>query len=111
MVAVYPPDGSKYVPHSDWYEHESANYRFLSCLLYFNPDWEKDDGGALRMYLDGGATDVLPKAGRLVVFFSRTITHEVLPSLRRSRWAYTLWTERLPTKPPPAKAAAPPTVP
>ena len=119
MVAVYPPDGSKYVPHSDWYSHETYNYRFLSCLLYFNPDWTEDDGGHLRMHLDrrpkhapadgepGALTDLLPAPGRLVLFFARTVTHEVLPAKLRERWAYTLWVERLPKGPPPKRKPRP----
>lgn len=39
--------------------------------------------------------DIAPLAGRLVVFFSRTVPHEVAPSKRRDRWALTLWVERV----------------
>ena len=107
------------MPHSDWYSHETYNYRFLSCLLYFNPDWTEDDGGHLRMHLDrrtkhapadgepGALTDLLPAPGRLVLFFARTVTHEVLPAKLRERWAYTLWVERLPKGPPPKRKPRP----
>ena len=116
------------MPHSDWYSHEATNYRFLTCLLYFNPSgrrgktprrasrrprrsWDTDvDGGGLRLHLERGVdgfdgtnphVDVAPKAGRLVVFFARTITHEVLQAHVRNRWAYTLWVERMPGDDPP----------
>lgn len=49
MVAAYPKGEARYAPHSDWYDHEVTNNRFLTCLLYFNPgDWSPElDGGEL----------------------------------------------------------------
>ena len=73
----------------------------MTLLLYFNPGWSEADGGALRLYRDGGGggdgppyEDVLPVAGRLVAFFSRTVWHEVLEARARPRFAWTLWLER-----------------
>ena len=62
----------------------------MTLLLYFNPDWREADGGALRLHRGGAAgagppyEDVLPVAGRLVAFFSRTVWHEVLEARARA---------------------------
>ena len=72
----------------------------MTLLLYFNPGWSEADGGALRLHRGGAAgagppyEDVLPVAGRLVAFFSRTVWHEVLEARARARFAWTLWLER-----------------
>jgi SM-20-related protein len=52
------------------------------------------DGGALRAYLPsrkpGEFVDIAPRAGRLLVFDSVGIEHEVLPTYA-PRMALTLW--------------------
>ena len=64
-------------------------------ILYLNESWTKADGGQLRMYFpqkDGSerVEDVLPLGGRLVVFLSEEIPHEVLPTLKE-RISITGW--------------------
>ena len=91
-VTVYPP-GSFYVRHLDRFR--DALHRTVSVILYLNPDWQPDDGGALRLYLpqpDGSEAhrDVLPQAGTLVTFLSDEIPHEVLPT-GRERLSFTGW--------------------
>ena len=55
----------------------------LSVVLYLNEDWHADDGGALRIHVDDGATrDVLPEGGTLVAFLAADFEHEVLPATR-----------------------------
>ena len=66
-------------------------------------DWNtKTDGGALRCYLDcvdeddsgyssKDIVDIEPKFGRLILFKSREVLHEVLPTTRNNRLALTLW--------------------
>ena len=64
--------------------------RKLTAILYLNPDWKTGDGGELRLYLDddrdgGGGdgercVDLSPAGGRLVLFWSDEIPHEVLPN-------------------------------
>lgn len=55
-------------------------------MIYLNPaDWDASAlGGCLRVFrpacLGGGSVDVEPLPGRLVVFLSGAIDHEVLPS-------------------------------
>jgi SM-20-related protein len=78
--AVYPP-GAGYVRHLDRLRDDDA--RVLSAVLYLNEDWREADGGALRLYLaDGTHRDMLPCAGRLVLFLSAEFEHEVLPATR-----------------------------
>ncbi len=75
--------GAFYARHLDQLRGDS--HRKLSCVLYLNENWTAQEGGALRVYLDGGGAefeDVLPQAGRLVAFLSDRFAHEVLPSTR-----------------------------
>jgi len=54
-------------------------------------DWKEEDGGELRMYLvEGKQVDVQPKGGRLLIFLSGMVDHEVLPS-HNHRVALTGW--------------------
>lgn len=90
--AMYPP-GSFYLRHLD--QFQSVSYRKVSVILYLNDQWEASDNGALRMYFtaeNGVETyrDVLPVGGRLVVFLSGEIPHEVLPT-RKERISITGW--------------------
>ena len=91
-VTMYPP-GSFYVRHLDRFR--DAPHRAVTAILYLNPAWTPDDGGALRLHLpgpDGGEIphDVVPQAGTLVTFLSAEIPHEVLPT-RRERLSFTGW--------------------
>ena len=81
QVARYA-DGARYVRHSD--VGPQTPDRRLTCILYLNPDWKKEDGGELRLYLPIGtshasaqgsqghtnACDVAPLMNRLVIFRS-----------------------------------------
>jgi SM-20-related protein len=71
--------------------------REVTAIVYLNEDWgsASEHGGYLRIHHphDDGAqayTDVAPHAGRLVLFQSRLVEHEVLPALR-TRWAVSAW--------------------
>ncbi len=95
--AVYPP-GSVYHRHLD--QLRGQQERQVSAILYLNEDWQPDDGGELRLYLDGGNEpvtgasrdylDILPLGGRLLLFLSGRFFHEVLPA-RRERISLTGW--------------------
>ena len=71
-------DGARYVRHSD-VGPQTPNRR-LTCIFYLNPDWKREDGGELRLYLEppGGrssqsqpsACDVAPLMNRLIIFRS-----------------------------------------
>jgi len=91
--AVYPR-GAAYARHFD--RLAGADIRAISAVLYLNEDWIESDGGPLRMYTGGGASeDVLPLGGRLVAFVSDRFEHEVLPA-RRDRLSFTGWYRRRP---------------
>lgn len=89
--ALYPP-GACYARHRDRFRDDDA--RVLSFVLYLNEGWRPGDEGALRLYLDHGATfDVAPIGGTLVAFLSEAFDHEVLPATR-PRIALTGWFRR-----------------
>lgn len=87
------PAGNGYARHRDVFSDDDA--RSISCSLYLNPAWDAADGGALRLYTGTTPHDILPAAGTLVVFSSRSLEHEVLPA-RRDRYSVTGWFRRRP---------------
>eukprot|EP00986_Skeletonema_menzelii_P011333 scaffold5812_cov139-Skeletonema_menzelii.AAC.12 len=123
-LAVTSPGGSVYPLHIDNPQGLSAgDTRRLTCILYMNPDYQDGvDGGELRIFCgsdspstitsnnnddsnDGEETkkgevvDITPHGGRMVVFWSDEIPHEVLPTApnadksdeMRDRYALTVW--------------------
>ena len=87
------PIGSFYKRHLD--QFHAVPHRIVTIILYLNESWTEADGGQLRMYFpqeDGSerVEDVLPLGGRLVVFLSEEIPHEVLPT-RKERISITGW--------------------
>lgn len=117
QVSSYRNFGSKYSLHRDnkprsrinidddalWMSQSTQHKRHITCILYLTPqDWKRDDGGYLRCLIgcdddddDGySAVEELiiePKCNRLVLFKSREILHEVLPTNREGRIALTVW--------------------
>lgn len=89
--ALYPP-GSFYQKHLDRFRDDDR--RTVSAVFYLNPDWQADQGGALRIYPEGKASrDLAPLAGSLVLFMSAELPHEVLPA-SRERLSLTGWFRR-----------------
>lgn len=84
--AVYHA-GKYYIRHKDQFANNP--HRIISFVYYFNLNWEEKDGGILRVYHDEKYTDILPIAGRLVLFRSE-LEHEVLPA-ERNRYSITGW--------------------
>lgn len=87
--AIYDP-GSFYRPHTDQHIEVSvlgAGRRIVSTVLYLNDVlWPSDGGGELVLYPPQQATvSVSPEGGSLVVFWSDTIVHEVLPAQHARR--------------------------
>mmetsp|Transcript_8336 Transcript_8336/g.18686 ORF Transcript_8336/g.18686 Transcript_8336/m.18686 type:complete len:295 (+) Transcript_8336:20-904(+) len=74
--------------------------RKISLLLYLNADgWNAEtDGGVLRAYIRPknannesiSVQDVVPEGGKLVLFDSSSVEHEVLPTCKE-RWAVVGW--------------------
>lgn len=86
---TYYPVGRHYVKHLD--VHQTNNHRLLSAILYLNEHWHEEDGGALRIYTNTtDYVDVLPSSGRLILFASHALEHEVLPT-NRPRFSITGW--------------------
>lgn len=85
--ALYPP-GAGYARHVDVPRGREA--RRVSTVLYLNDDWQPGHGGALRMFDDTGFTDVDPRGGTLVVFWSDQLSHAVLP-IAVARWSLIGW--------------------
>ena len=91
--ALYPQN-TFYKRHLDVFNNDSR--RTLSVIFYLNDeDWTPENGGELAIYLpkeDGTeeTVKVLPLPGRMVIFNSRELEHEVLP-VNRPRKSITGW--------------------
>ena len=91
--AVYP-EGTFYQRHVDAFKNDDR--RTLSIVLYLNDEeWKDEYGGQLVLYLpDENNTEkelnVLPLAGRIAIFDSKTIPHEV-KKVNRPRYSITGW--------------------
>jgi len=98
--AHYRP-GDYYKKHMDAFKGETN--QVLSLVYYLNTDWGLNDGGELKIYLDGNAQGiekeqgiekdslkVTPVFGTLVVFLSEDFAHEVLPA-NRDRYSIAGW--------------------
>ena len=89
--ARYTP-GAFYRKHLDQFSRDSR--RRLSIILYLNSNWQSEDGGELRFYLEGAPVsrhvDIRPDGGTLVLFLSDRFPHEVLPA-KRERLSMTGW--------------------
>jgi hypoxia-inducible factor (prolyl hydroxylase) len=90
---MYPGEGARFARHID---NTTADGRRLTVLAYLNPAWEPEQGGALRLFTknkeDGSmnAIDVFPLAGRVAMFYSADIQHEVRPTFGM-RHSITIW--------------------
>lgn len=85
-------EGRGYKKHLD--QHLQNTQRRISLVLYLNHEWGQADGGELCLYSPDDDTveikRILPQPGRLVVFRSDLIPHEVLPCAQ-PRWSLTGW--------------------
>jgi SM-20-related protein len=93
-LAVYPA-GAFYRKHVDRFSTDDA--RAISCSLYLNKGWKREDGGELRVY-DGaedeaGFVTIYPSAGTAVLINSKSVYHEVRPA-SRDRFSITGWFRR-----------------
>lgn len=90
QLSRYPGGGARYVRHRDALRASPGPGRRVTAILYFNPLWRPEHGGALRLHLGQATLDVDPTLGRLVVFLSERVEHEVLP-VHAPRLAVTAW--------------------
>lgn len=112
---MYPGEGSRFANHID---NTTKDGRRLTVLVYLNPDWKPEQGGALRVTpKDDSNTlvssnkettnhnndvhapitlsktkvvDISPISGRVAMFYSSEIPHEVMPTYG-NRHAITIW--------------------
>lgn len=86
------PSGTGYQKHID--QHRGTKQRKISLVLYLNEEWEDKAGGELVIYSpeedNKTLQHILPTFGRLVLFRSDLIPHEVLPCFQ-TRWSLTGW--------------------
>lgn len=84
--------GDFYRKHVDSFAGRAS--RVVSLVLYFNEDWQPADGGELQVFNRDSQEEVcgliLPEMGRVVLFLSEEIPHEVLPA-NRARYSLACW--------------------
>lgn len=85
-AACYRP-GAYYRAHKDAFA--DGGNRVISFVYFLNPGWRPEDGGELRI-LGERPRCIAPLMDRLVLFKSREILHEVLPT-RAERYSLTGW--------------------
>lgn len=90
--ALYPK-GTYYKRHIDTFQNDDR--RKLSFVCYLNEDgWLPENGGELVLYLDDQGKDqqkvIYPLPGRVVIFESQIIEHEVKP-VHAQRLSITGW--------------------
>ena len=91
--ALYPK-GTFYKRHIDTFQNDDR--RKLSVVCYLNDEsWQAENGGELVLYLkqDHQETEkiIYPFPGRVVIFESQIIEHEVRPVLQNQRLSITGW--------------------
>lgn len=112
QIACYPTKGY-YKRHVDGGYENLNNGRKITAVFYANKSWSREDGGQLRVYKrlpnpfqkEKAASEgeeipseetyeveeeIDPLGGRLVLFRSRDMPHEVLPC-KKKRFAISLW--------------------
>lgn len=84
--------GDFYKQHLDSFKGRAS--RVVSLVLYLNEEWQAADGGALQLFNRDNDNEacgtVLPEAGRMALFMSEEIPHEVLPA-NRTRYSLACW--------------------
>jgi SM-20-related protein len=87
QLARFAGDGSGYAPHRD--ALVGPHNRRLTAICYLNRQWITTDGGVLELRVDP-PVELAPLLGRLVVFLSDRVEHQVLPVFA-PRLAATAW--------------------
>jgi len=87
--AVYPK-GTFYKRHLDTFQNDDR--RKLSIVCYLNEDnWLVENGGELTIYTENNELDILPLPGRVVIFESQILEHEVKVVKESERLSITGW--------------------
>jgi SM-20-related protein len=88
--ALYPK-GTFYKRHIDTFQNDDR--RKLSIVCYLNEEnWQPENGGELVLYLNSNEVEkvIYPLPGRVVIFESQIIEHEVKP-VNTERLSITGW--------------------
>lgn len=81
---------SFYKRHLDQFKNEKG--RKYSIVLYLNQDWKEEDGGILSLYPnEKKQINISPLGGRMVLFRSDEMEHEVHASFTRDRSSIAGW--------------------
>ncbi|CAL68305.1 2OG-Fe(II) oxygenase [Christiangramia forsetii] len=90
--AVYP-EGTFYKRHLDTFQNDGRRKLSMVCYLN-NEDWKPENGGELSIYTNEGAREeeikIYPFPGRVVIFESQELEHEVKP-VKVPRLSITGW--------------------
>ncbi|MEZ4778035.1 MAG: 2OG-Fe(II) oxygenase [Flavobacteriaceae bacterium] len=87
--ALYPK-GTFYRRHIDTFQNDDR--RKLSIVCYLNEHyWPVENGGELTLYINDTPLDLLPIPGRIVIFESQLIEHEVKQVKASERLSITGW--------------------
>jgi SM-20-related protein len=87
QLAVYRPGGC-YQRHRDAIQHDPG--RKITVVLYLDRGWTAEHGGELIVYPPDGEHRIVPLGGRVVLFRSDLVEHEIV-SAKRTRYAMTAW--------------------
>lgn len=89
--ASYQP-GDFYRRHVDSFRGRAS--RVVSLVLYLNDQWLPEDGGQLLVFNRESPEEicgtVVPEAGRMALFMSEEVPHEVAPAMR-TRHSIACW--------------------
>jgi SM-20-related protein len=86
--AIYP-EGTFYKRHLDTFQNDDR--RKLSFVCYLNEEsWKPENGGELVLYLEHGEETIYPFPGKVVIFESQVLEHEVKP-VNTPRLSITGW--------------------
>ena len=94
MVSCYDGNGKAYKRHIDSARDGSLK---LTFIYYLNKDYDAQQGGCLRIHSELEPIDIPPELGKLVIFRSDKLIHEVLPTFNR-RFAFTIWYMEVPKR-------------
>ncbi|HJS00816.1 MAG TPA: 2OG-Fe(II) oxygenase [Flavobacterium sp.] len=86
--ALYPI-GTFYKRHLDTFQNDDSRKLSIVCYLN-NEDWQEEYGGELTIYKEEETINIFPLKGRMVVFESQILEHEVKP-VQRERLSITGW--------------------
>lgn len=101
QLAYYPKNvNAHYTKHRDALPDDGSQpWRRVTAIVYLREsNWKESEGGCLRIFVPVGSAreeektvDIEPLPGRLVLFLSGAVDHEVLPVLENDRAAVTSW--------------------